>query len=271
MMTIGRPQIPEEIDIFAEGGDVQSSAISSYYDQLKDLYSDPITPSMGDINKRAEELSFLMQQPRRGNIYDLATSLSRGLAQQALSGRPSSVGYGLALGFNMFTEAEEQKRQAAENMRQKLMMMAYEDVQNRMEQSRQLQREMMDADFKYRIEEMKNRGGMFDSKTVEAQAWNFVLEAENNPELKKTPQYRVARAILKKPRRSFQQTEQGTVQIEQPGYDLESVLPEALPPSPAGEEPEAPPGFSPTGRYKDGKMIYQRINAQTGAVEYGVF
>jgi len=268
-MSITRAQIPEEIDIFQDGGAAQSSAMTSYYDQLKDLYKDPINPSMDDINKRAQELSFLVQQPRRGNLYDLATALSKGLAQQALSGRPSSVGYGLALGFNLFTEAEQQKREAAEAMKQKLMMMAYEDVQGRMEQSRQLQREMLDADFKYRIEEMKNRGGMFDSKTVAAQAWNFVLEAEKNPELKKTPQYRVARAILKKPRRSFQQTEQGTVQIEQPGYDLDSVLPDEVAPAEAGE-PQVPPGYTPTGKYKDGKMIYQRINEQ-GVVEYGTF
>lgn len=269
-MSITRAQIPEEIDIFQDGGAAQSSAMTSYYDQLKDLYKDPINPSMDDINKRAQELSFLVQQPRRGNLYDLATALSKGLAQQALSGRPSSVGYGLALGFNLFTEAEQQKREAAEAMKQKLMMMAYEDVQGRMEQSRQLQREMLDADFKYRIEEMKNRGGMFDSKTVEAQAWNFVLEAEKNQDLKKTPQYRVARAILKKPRRSFQQTEQGTVQIEQPGFDLDSIIPDAPSEAPTEDGPDVPAGFTPTGKYKDGKMIYQRINEQ-GVVEYGTF
>ena len=49
----------------------------------------------------------------------------------------------------------------------------------------------------------------------------------------------------------------------------DSVLPDEVAPAEAGE-PQVPPGYTPTGKYKDGKMIYQRINEQ-GVVEYGTF
>lgn len=269
-MTIGRPQISKEIDIFNEGGEVLSPQVQSYYERMKAASESQDPTSFDSISKRASELSRLFPAPRRGTFGDLALALSKGLAQQAASGRPSSLGYGLAAGFNFFNEAEAEKRAVAEGMRQKLMLMAYEDIEKKKAESLALRKSMIEADFDYRIEEMKRSGGLFDSKTVEAQAWNFILEAEKNPELKKTPQYRVARSVLEKPRRSYQQTEQGTVMIEQPGYDVSRVLPEATAPVDTSR-PEVPEGFTATGKYKDGKMVYQRNNPNTGAVEYGVF
>ncbi len=269
-MTIGRPQISKEIDIFNEGGEVLSPEVQSYYERLKSAGEDQGSTSFDSISKRAAELSRLFPAPRRATFGDLALALSKGLAQQAASGRPSSLGYGLAAGFNFFNEAQEQKRAAAEEMRQKLMLMAYEDIEKKKAESLALRKSMIEADFDYRLEQMKQQGGMFDSKTVEAQAWNFVLEAEKNPELKNTPQYRVARSILEKPRRTSQQTEQGTVMIEQPGYDLSRVLPNVTAPVDTSR-PDIPEGFTATGKYKDGKMVYQRTNPSTGQIEYGVF
>ena len=73
----------------------------------------------------------LMPQQRKANIYDLATSLSQGLTQQAASGRPSSVGYGLAAGFNLFSEAAQKRRAVADEMQSKLMQMAYSDLEKK--------------------------------------------------------------------------------------------------------------------------------------------
>jgi hypothetical protein len=291
-MTIGRPQIEKEIDIFNEGGEVMSPEVKAYYDpnnrQMSPSFPEVMSPevkayydrvqaaserkptSFEDISSRANELSALFPQTRQASFGDLAIALSRGLAQQASTGRPSSLGYGLAAGFGIFNEAQQQKRAAADAMRQKLMLMAYEDIERRGAESRQLQKDMLEADFEFKIEQMKNTGGTFKSTTIEAQAWNFVLRAEEDPSLKETAQYRAAVTILEKPRRNYQQTEAGTVMIEQPGYDLSKVIPKASVPTDTSQT-QVPAGYTPTGRFKDGKMVYQRINADTGNIEYGVF
>lgn len=141
-MTIGRSQIPEEIDAFELGGEVGSTEsidqqAQSLEDQLKllDTYRSRYVPAYE--NKYQEY--FTMLQPfvgerRRPSIYDLATQLSRGLAAQAASGQPPSVGMGLAYGFNNFSEAEEARKskdeEALKTIQLKAAGMAIEDVKS---------------------------------------------------------------------------------------------------------------------------------------------
>ena len=53
-MTIGRSQIPEQIDAFDEGGDA-SSATQEYISQLKKLYANKPDVDFESVQGRAEE------------------------------------------------------------------------------------------------------------------------------------------------------------------------------------------------------------------------
>ena len=81
-MTIGRPQIEKEIDIFNEGGEVMSPEVKAYYDRVQ-AASERKPTSFDDISSRANELSALFPQTKQASFGDLAIALSRGLAQQA--------------------------------------------------------------------------------------------------------------------------------------------------------------------------------------------
>jgi hypothetical protein len=74
----------------------------------------------------------LGQSQRGASIYDLATSLSKGLTAQAASGQPASIGMGFAMGFNNFSDYEKARRQAQlermEKMKMQAATMAIDDV-----------------------------------------------------------------------------------------------------------------------------------------------
>ena len=100
-----------------------------YFKQLQAMQNQPQSGiDLEAINKKAQELSFLMPTTRKRGLYGMASDLSRGLVEQAASGRPSSIGYGLAAGFNLYSEAAQKRQERADEMRSKLMQMAYQDV-----------------------------------------------------------------------------------------------------------------------------------------------
>ncbi|HAG71291.1 MAG TPA: hypothetical protein DCL66_03730 [Gammaproteobacteria bacterium] len=234
-----------------------------YFKKLEELQKTRTAPTYDDISTRASELSMLMPQQRRANFYDLATSLSQGLTQQAASGRPSSVGYGLAAGFNLFSEAAQKRRVTADEMQTKLMQMAYTDIEKKRADSKLMQEKMLDSNFDYEIEMLKNNGGYFKGKSVEAAALNLMIQAEKDPALKETPEYKVALAILTKPRQSTVQTEEGLQSITIPGLDLSSVFSDA-PAGPAADT-TPPAGATFTGKYdNNGQPIFERqgLNGQ---------
>ena len=226
----------EEIDVFATGGSVGDQ----YLEMLKNTQAAPAT--MQDYQTAAEKLSFLMPQQRSSNLYDMASDLSRGLAEQAASGRPPSVGYGLAAGFNLFsknTEALKEKREAA---KQALMTMAYQDVEKKRAEQKAMRTAAMDYDFKMKLEEMKKTGELFGGTNNDASAWNYILSkvdtATNDwkmvPDGKggvmkydpnTDPHYAVAKATLEKSKTEVRNVPgQGQVQIQTPGYNVEGAL-----------------------------------------------
>tara|TARA_S200002703_G_scaffold74073_3_gene63945 strand:+ start:2282 stop:3064 length:783 start_codon:yes stop_codon:yes gene_type:complete len=258
-MAISRAQIPEEIKGYANGGPLEDLRA-----QLEAIQKgrQPITQQ--SLAERVAELQMLVPQRRRPSIYGLASNLSRGLVAQAQSGRPSSVGYGLAMGFNLFNEAEQKRQAEMMDMKEKLKLMAYEDLKREQAESDALKKSMAEAGFELAVEQMKNSGGYFQSKTVEAQALNLVLAGERDPNIKRTPEYKVALAYLQKPKKSLQQTETGMVEVEQPGLDIARILGQQ-------EAPDGvPAGFSPLGKNDpSGKAIYYRKNAD-GTIDYAV-
>ena len=79
-----------------------------------------------------EMLSPLGQQQRGPSIFDLATSISKGLTAQAASGQAPSIGMGFAMGFNSFSDYERARQQAQLERMEKIKMqaasMAIDDV-----------------------------------------------------------------------------------------------------------------------------------------------
>ena len=182
----------EEIDVFATGGSVGDQ----YLKMMQGNASAPAT--MQDYQAEADRLSFLLPQTRKPSIYDMASDLSQGLAQQAASGKPASVGYGLAAGFNLFSEGAELRRQKREQQKEQLMQaayasvekkraeakalaeqtlmtMAYQDVEKKRAEQKAMRSTAMDYDFKMRLEQMKKTGELFGGTNNDASAWNYIL------------------------------------------------------------------------------------------------
>tara|TARA_A100001515_G_scaffold136461_1_gene128240 strand:+ start:1693 stop:2484 length:792 start_codon:yes stop_codon:yes gene_type:complete len=216
-MAIGRAQIPEEIDAFQDGGTAEISA-----DDIIALYSglqkSPITQD--DIAAQMQELSFLFPQYQKPSIFELASSLSAGLSAQAASGRPASIGLGLAQGFNAFADKVNKRKADADKMRQELAMLAYQQLQAQKQAELETSKEILEMQFDQAIEQ----GGLFQGTSTLASALNFILRAEENPNLKNTPEYELAVAVAEQPKVTLQQTEQGTVQVQQPGIDIKGIL-----------------------------------------------
>ena len=214
----------EEIDIFANGG-AATTPLTMQQQYLNMLQSSGrVAPtSVADIQAEAAKLSQLFGgNQRRPTLYDMASDLSRGLAQQAASGRPPSVGYGLAAGFNLFSEETAKKREAADTLNQKLRMMAYEKTEKERERQEEFLKLAAQAGFDYQLQQLKETGGRIDGTGKDVWAWNIILEAQDNPQYKidNPADYAAAVAIVGKAKQI--QTEQGWVSI--PGFDVDQVF-----------------------------------------------
>ena len=226
----------EEIDVFATGGSVGDQ----YLKMMQGNASAPAT--MQDYQAEADRLSFLLPQTRKPSIYDMASDLSQGLAQQAASGKPASVGYGLAAGFNLFSENSEKLREKRKAAQQTLMTMAYQDVEKKRAEQKAMRSTAMDYDFKMRLEQMKKTGELFGGTNNDASAWNYILSkvdpATNDwkmvPDGKggvmkydpsTDPHYSVAKANLEQSKTEVRNVPgQGQVQIQTPGFDVSGAL-----------------------------------------------
>ena len=226
----------EEIDVFATGGSVGDQ----YLKMMQGNASAPAT--MQDYQAEADRLSFLLPQTRKPSIYDMASDLSQGLAQQAASGKPASVGYGLAAGFNLFSENSEKLREKRKAAQQTLMTMAYQDVEKKRAEQKAMRSTAMDYDFKMRLEQMKKTGELFGGTNNDASAWNYILSkidpATNDwkmvPDGKggaiqydpnEDAYYAVAKATLEQAKTEVRNVEgKGQVQIQTPGYNVSGAL-----------------------------------------------
>ena len=82
----------EEIDVFATGGPATSQSVQQQYLDALNQSNQVAPTSVADIQAEAARLSQLFGgNQRRPTLYDMASSLSQGLAAQAASGRPPSV------------------------------------------------------------------------------------------------------------------------------------------------------------------------------------
>lgn len=235
-----------------------------YFAKLKLMQSqNQSNASYDDISKRASELAMLMPKTNNRGLYGLASDLSKGLAQQAASGRPSSIGYGLAAGFNLYSEAEQLRKQKVEDMRSQLMQMAYADVEKRREESKAMQEKMLDAGFAYDLQVMKENRSGYGGTSPESRDLNNIIRGQYEPEFKLTPEYRFSKARLQKPKPSISQTEGGMVSVLTPGLDVDSIFGD----SQVTAGPEHPNAIF-TGRYFQGKPIFAETNPSGGTDEF---
>lgn len=81
------------------------------------MYADIAVPNLQDrTTEYKEALSPLAQQPQRPSFYDLAGEISKGLFAQQAEKFPS-IGRGVTLGFNSFSDKEKAK----ENLMKKML------------------------------------------------------------------------------------------------------------------------------------------------------
>ena len=145
----------------------------------------PAPATMADYQAEADRLSFLMPQTRKPTIYDLASDLSAGLAAQAASGQPASIGYGLAGGFNKFSQGAALRRQQRDKYKQELMKTAYASVEKKRAESKALAEKAATYDFELAVEKAKKGDGSIfgDLNSVEGRALNFLARYQQNPGL----------------------------------------------------------------------------------------
>jgi len=217
----------EEIDVFATGGSVGDQ----YLKMLQG--NEPAPATMQDYQREADQLSYLLPQTRRPSIYDLASDLSQGLAQQAASGKPASVGYGLAAGFNLFSEGAELRRQKREQQKEQLMQAAYASVEKKRAEAKALAEQAGTYDFELALERAKNGDqGLFGGlNSTEGRALNFLARYRANPSLKETnpAEYDAAVAFLGSKTKTIV-VDGNTIQV--PVYDVKTLFGE--PPITAG-------------------------------------
>ena len=217
--------------------------------QYLDTMSGVATPppaTMADYQSEADRLSFLAPAPQKQSIYDLASDLSAGLAAQAASGQPASIGYGLTAGFNKFSEGAALRRKERDKYKQQIMMMAYESVEKTRAEQKAIAQQAGTYDFELALERAKNGDqGIFGGlNSVDGRALDFLARLKANPNLAVTnkAEFDAAKAYLGSKFKTV--TIDGKVQAV-PVYDIDKLFPEAI-----SKEPVIVP--PPVGTIKDG-------------------
>ena len=241
----------EEIDVFATGGPATSQSVQQeYLEMLQGSANNSAPMNVADIQAEASQLSQLFGgNQRRPTLYDMASSLSQGLAAQAASGRPPSVGYGLASGFNLFSEQTAKKREAADALSQKLMMMAYEKTEKERERQKEFQKLAAEAGLDFAVAALEKTGEI-EGTGDKVWALNLLRQAAKDPTVKTRMPSDYATAIMILERPTYQQTEQGTIQI--PGYDVSKVL-----------GPQPAPGTTTPGVVVQNGVTYTPVPGKT--------
>jgi hypothetical protein len=118
-VAISRAQIPEQVDIFAEGGAAESNADSytNLYDQLSQAnYED-------SYNKYLQRLSQFAPEQSKMSIFQVASELGRGLLATPNTGVGSTY-QGLGVGFDNISARLKADREMHEKRRNEVAMMA---------------------------------------------------------------------------------------------------------------------------------------------------
>ena len=195
-----REELQAELDALRTGVSAYNPT-TNYFEQMKQLQSQKSNLSYDDISSRASELSALMPQSKGRGLYGMATDLSKGFLASANSRTP--IGTGLAMGFNLYSDAERLRKQKQDEIRAKLMQMAYQDVEKRREEAKALDMKMLDVNFKYEVEQLKNSGGLMPGKGYKDTMVNWLITGARradagDPSFLSSWEYRTAYAELQR-------------------------------------------------------------------------
>ena len=275
-MSMSRAQMEEQIKGFSTAGEVSifdSPAYQDYEETLRQIRERDRT-SADDVTTRVQELQKIFQstQPRRKNIYDLATALSKGIAANA-ENRASPLGYGLAAGFNLFSDAAAETREEKRKLEQELGMLAYKQLEQERKDEAEVDQLLAEQKLNLLLEQMKLGGAYFPGKDVKSQILNTLLKGEADPAFKETPEYKIAVAEYEKITRNIVQTESGAQIIEQVPRRVDDIFGGGRDPSgqvapqrykiPADKVKGAPPtvpGYTYIGKGKDGDHYYEQTS-----------
>ena len=259
-MAITRAQIPEQIDLFDEGGEVLSSLspedIIALYGAQK---SAPITTE--DIQAEAQQLSGLFVQPKKQNIFDLASEVGAGLVAGASS--PGGFGVGLTAGLQSFNERAQKIQSEKDKMQQQLAMLAFKQVEAKRKEQAEMSKEILEMQFDAALD---GQGVDFGSSTL-GKALAFIIQAEKNPELKNSPEYKVAVAVAGQDKNQIIQTETGAISVTVPGIKVDEIFAKKNITPPPSTVVDAGVTYTFTGRYKNDKPIYADPNGVEGVIQ----
>ena len=144
-MAISRMQLPEEIDAFANGGNISSTPNSAF----ADLGAQMMQPNYEEsLEKYKNRLASMAPQRKKMSVYDLASELGRGLLQTPNTGGASAF-TGLGVGFNNVSEKikADEDMYAKENREVQMMAMnlAMKDEQQAKDYLNQIALKRIDA------------------------------------------------------------------------------------------------------------------------------
>jgi hypothetical protein len=229
-MAITRAQIPEQIDVFDEGGGVENMTSSLTPEDIIALYgaqtTAPITAA--DVQAQVAELSGLFPEPKKQNFFDLASEVGAGLVAGATS--LGGFGVGLSAGLQSFNERAKKIQAEKDAIKQKMAMFAYQQVDAKRKEQAETSNEVLKMQFKAALE---GKGGVDFGSSERGKALAFIAAAERNPSLKTipnpenpgqmipNPDYTIAVLIAKQER--VINTDTGSIRI--PGIDIEAIFP----------------------------------------------
>ena len=120
-MAISRSQIPEQVDIFNDGGGAESNT-----DSYTDLYNQLSQANYEDsYNKYLQRLSQFAPEQKKMSIYDVASELGAGLLSTPNTGIGSTF-TGLGVGFGNISTRLKQAEKENEAMRRQIGLQAVE-------------------------------------------------------------------------------------------------------------------------------------------------
>ena len=119
-MAISRAQIPEQIDIFNEGGAAETDRYTELYNQMTDQYKPDYDAS---YDKYFERLSQFAPQTKKMSIYDVAAELGAGLLSTPNTGVGSAY-TGLGVGFNRISDRLRAAKDEDEKARRQIGIQA---------------------------------------------------------------------------------------------------------------------------------------------------
>lgn len=218
----------DDIDIFDPG-----SAGARYKKQMQDIYDSSPAFDIEDIQAKGKELSALFPAEREPSIYDLATSLSKGLTEQAASGQPASIGYGLAAGFNAFNEAAQARQKRADDLQQKILQFAYTETEKKRQEQIAINKGALEYQQAIDIAKLKDENRFLEKP--DADSFDYIESVENLPdgpqkdEARKSAKYKISMQNLGRLQtRVIEGADGSRTTVLEPRYDPKQIWPSAV-------------------------------------------